>query len=321
MKVSIKLIIPLSVFFYCACSSGVKKVGPAENVSIESTPERMTRGKYLAMHVSSCIDCHSTRDYKLFAGPLVPGTEGMGGEHYGKEMGVPGDVYSDNITPAAIGDWTDGEVIRATVCGLGINNEPLVPLMPYPAYAKFTREDLYSIVVYIRSLKPIRNNVPDSKLKFPYSTFLKTVPDPAEYTINIDKNNSVEYGEYLVTIAACGDCHTLRKLGKFNEKKKLSGGLEMPLPEGSVVRATNLTPDPETGLGLDKKTFIYKFKRFEDPDFWNEPITRGEYNTYMPWRMYAGITEEDLGAIYDYLQTIPPVKNEVVVFSKKKPIN
>ena len=72
---------------------------------------------------------------------------------------------------------------------------------------------------------------------------------------------------------------------------------------------------------MDKRTFIYKFKRFEDPDFWNEPITPGEYNTYMPWRMYAGITEEDLGAIYDYLQTISPVKNEVVVFSKKKPIN
>ena len=148
--------------------------------------------------------------------------------------------------------------------------------------------------------------------------FLKSVPKPAEYTISVNKNNTVEYGKYLVTIAACGDCHTPMKMGKFNEKKKLSGGLEMPLPGGSIVRATNLTPDPETGLGMDKRTFIYKFKRFENPNYRSEPIRPGEYNTYMPWRMYAGISEEDLGAIYDYLQTIPPVKNKVVLFSKKK---
>lgn len=318
MKTSFKWVIPMSLFLFCACSSGMKKVGPAENISIESTPERMARGKYLAMYVTSCIDCHSIRNYEIFAGPLVPGTEGMGGEHYGKELGVPGDVYSDNITPAAIGNWTDGELIRATVCGLTPDNSPLVPVMPYPAYAKLTREDLYSIVVYIRSLKPIRNNVLDSKLKFPYSMFLKSVPKPAEYTISVNKNNTVEYGKYLVTIAACGDCHTPMKMGKFNEKKKLSGGLEMPLPGGSIVRATNLTPDPETGLGMDKRTFIYKFKRFENPNYRSEPIRPGEYNTYMPWRMYAGISEEDLGAIYDYLQSIPPVRNEVVLFSKKK---
>ena len=27
----------------------------------------------------------------------------------------------------------------------------------------------------------------------------------------------------------------------------------------------------------------------------------------MPWTMYAGMSEQDLGAIYDYLRTVPPI--------------
>lgn len=35
----------------------------------------------------------------------------------------------------------------------------------------------------------------------------------------------------------------------------------------------------------------------------------------MPWTMYAGMTDEDLGAIYDYLKTIPAVRNKVEPFT------
>jgi hypothetical protein len=35
----------------------------------------------------------------------------------------------------------------------------------------------------------------------------------------------------------------------------------------------------------------------------------------MPWTLYAGMTEEDLGAIYDYLKSLPPVKNKVITYS------
>ncbi|HMY47643.1 MAG TPA: cytochrome C, partial [Leptospiraceae bacterium] len=55
-------------------------VGPAPVMTIESTPERVERGKYLANHVTVCIDCHSTRDWSKFSGPLVPGAIGKGGE-------------------------------------------------------------------------------------------------------------------------------------------------------------------------------------------------------------------------------------------------
>jgi len=43
-----------------------------------------------------------------------------------------------------------------------------------------------------------------------------------------------------------------------------------------------------------------------------------EYNTAMPWTMYAGMTEQDLGAIYKYLRSLKPIKNKVEKFTNKK---
>jgi hypothetical protein len=37
-------------------------------------------------------------------------------------------------------------------------------------------------------------------------------------------------------------------------------------------------------------------------------------NTVMPWLALAGMTDDDLGAIYDYLRTLPPVDKRVVTF-------
>ena len=41
-------------------------------------------------------------------------------------------------------------------------------------------------------------------------------------------------------------------------------------------------------------------------------MMKGEFQTIMPWVMYAGMTEQDLGAIYDYLRTVKPVDQSVV---------
>jgi hypothetical protein len=38
----------------------------------------------------------------------------------------------------------------------------------------------------------------------------------------------------------------------------------------------------------------------------------------MPWLSFAGMREEDLGAIYDYLRTVEPVRNEVIRFAREE---
>jgi len=57
-------------------------VGKPEDIKVDATPQRIERGKYLANHVTLCMDCHSTRDWTKFAGPMLEGTDGKGGEKF-----------------------------------------------------------------------------------------------------------------------------------------------------------------------------------------------------------------------------------------------
>lgn len=91
-----------------------------------------------------------------------------------------------------------------------------------------------------------------------------------------------------------------------------AGGHEMPLPSGQIVRSANITPDFDTGIGAwDKAYFINRFKEYADSTKSHIPVAKDSENTVMPWMMYAGMTVEDLGAIYSYLRTLQPVKNAV----------
>src|SRR5690554_590015 len=94
------------------------KVSAAPHMTVELTPERIARGKYLATNVLGCVECHSERDWKKFAGPLKTGTIGKGGEKFTHETAnFPGEIYSRNITPYNLKHWTDGEIYRLITTG------------------------------------------------------------------------------------------------------------------------------------------------------------------------------------------------------------
>ena len=296
------------------------KADPPKNITIKSTPEMIARGEYLANHVTVCIDCHSNRDWTKFSGPVKKGTEAKGGDRFGPEMGFPGTIYSKNITPAGLGDWTDGEIIRAITTGVNKHNEALFPLMPYTNYNKMSQEDLYSIVAYLRSLKPIENNIPERNLDFPLNYIVKTMPISTYKPANpVDKSNTVAYGKYLVTMASCNECHT-----QTDEKMNpipgmdFAGGQEFHAPFG-IIRSANITANDETGIGKwTKEDFIKRFKAYNPADGVQfVSVKQDEFNTPMPWTMFAGMKEEDLSAIYDYLRTLKPVYNPVNRFSPK----
>lgn len=297
-----------------------KTEAPAD-ITVEVTPERIARGKYLANHVAVCMDCHAERDFTKFAGPIKEETFGAGGEVFDENMGFPGAVYTKNITQdkeTGIGDWTDGEIIRAVTCGVNKDGEALFPLMPYTNYNTMTEEDLYSIVAYVKSLSPVKKNIPERKLNFPLNLIVKTIPferyQPSE---PIEDKTSIEYGKYLVTMASCAECHTKSEKGEPVPGMEFAGGNDFGGPF-SVVRSMNITPDKETGIGnWSKEEFIAKFKINSPDSSEAEPVGEKDFNTVMPWRMYADMTEEDLGAMFDYLMTLKPVKNRVERFSLK----
>ncbi len=293
-------------------------VGAPPDIKIPITQERVERGKYLANHVSICMDCHSERDWNFYAGPISEGTFGGGGEKFGKEIGFPGSIYSKNITPHALHNWTDGEIFRAITSGASKDGKALFPLMGYPAYGKMDREDVYSIIAYMRTLPANKNEVPARELDFPLNFLVNTMPSKATLSVRPDTNNAVAYGQYLVTIARCVECHSKEDKGSVIAGTEFGGGREFPFPNGTSCYTSNITPDKETGIGSwSKDAFIQRFKQSVDSANNRRPVGKNDFNTVMPWLMYGGMTSKDLSSIFDYLQTVKPIKNKVQLFVRK----
>lgn len=143
----------------------------------------------------------------------------------------------------------------------------------------------------------------------------------------------VARGKYLTRIMGCNDCHTPWAMTERGPEPDMSrelsghpqgivitraGALPGPWVWGGsatntaftspagVAFAANLTPDPETGLGKwTAETFIATIRngRHEGQ---GRPLLPP-----MPWPMYRNATDDDLRAIFGYLQSLPPVKNRV----------
>ncbi len=299
------------------------KVSPAENIQIEFTPERLARGKYLVENVTGCLGCHSDRVPDQFNFPVKEETLGRGGFLFSKKlMGLPGDLYSRNITPYNLNDWTNGELVRVLRSGVNKQGKVLFPLMPYQHLAKLCQEDLYSIVAYIRTLKPIAYDPPPTHLEFPVNFIVKTIPrDAGPYPPAPDKKNLLAYSAYMTNATACYDCHTpVDEHGQPVPGMDFAGGMVFHFPDGSTLRTPNITPDKNTGIGeWTKDFFIKRFRTGKKMADLHAPVNLGEFNTFMPWMEYGNMTDEDLGAIYDYLHDqVKPVKHKVEKFTAAK---
>jgi len=292
-------------------------VGKAPDIKVALTPERIKRGEYLATNVAICVDCHSTRDWSLYAGPLVKGTEGKGGERFGEELGFPGTFNAPNLTPYHLKNWTDGEIFRAITAGVNKDGRALFPVMPYNNYGKLDKEDIYDIIAYIKSLPSVANDVPASAPSFPVNFIINTMPKPAALTTKPSEKDSVAYGKYLVTMAACGDCHTKFEKGSFVKGMEFAGGREFPYP-GGVIRSANITPHATGIASWDRERFIRRFKQYTDSSYQSPRLTPQDFNTAMPWMMYAGMKESDLSSIFQYLKTLKPIENVPVKFTPTK---
>ncbi len=303
------LIVVLVIFYIVLFLPNI----PVKDVKVEPTDARIQRGKYLANHVMVCMDCHSTRDWSKFSGPLITGTEGKGGEIFDEKLGFPGQFRSANITPFHLNDWTDAEIYRAITSGVSRDGHPLFPIMPYPAYGKLDTEDIYCVIAYIRSIPSIDYEPSRSDPTFPMNVILHLIPRKADPHVRPPATDTLAYGAYLVKASGCIECHTPAEHGQIVESLAFSGGREFQMPDGNLLISPNITPDQETGIGKwTKEAFIFRFRTYDLATFRPPDLQKGEMQSIMPWTMYAGMDTNDLKAIYRYLHNLKPVKNKVV---------
>ncbi len=306
--------LPLLVLVLAACAVSCVPRWRPRVIDVGLDPAVVERGRYLANHVAICITCHSERDYAYLGAPPKPGTEGRGGLTIPELFKAPRGLIipAPNLTPAALGDWTDGEIYRAIAGGVG-QNRALFPAHPFSKYRTMPTEDIEAIIAYLRTLPPMPDELPERYLKYrSLETLVNTWPQPPpKHTQRAEPGNR-RYAKNLMDAAGCLWCHSPQTRLAFPiPGKEFSGGVPMliPPPGGGLSWSTNLTPDP-TGLGAwSRDDFISRFKRTTPEVVRARPIEPGGFNSLMPWEAYSGMTEEDLGVIYDTLREVKPIEN------------
>ena len=154
------------------------------------TDKAVKRGQYL-VQIAGCNDCHTPWNFnKELNMPLPDMSRFLSGhpENAPDPVGAVGaqdigligptftsfkmpfgTVYAANLTPdkdTGMGSWREADFIKALRTGkhFGGNGRAILPPMPWIDFAKMTDEDLKAIFAFLRSIRPIRNAVPDPKV-------------------------------------------------------------------------------------------------------------------------------------------------------------
>jgi mono/diheme cytochrome c family protein len=134
-------------------------------------------------------------------------------------------------------------------------------------------------------------------------------PTPANETLPTDWKAEAGRGEYVMRAGDCMACHTA------NGGEPMAGGRGIESPMGTIW-SSNITPDKETGIGN------WTMDQFRAAMVDGVGGHGQQLYPAMPYENYRFMTESDLRALYDYIQTeVTPVKNEVKATSLSFPFN
>ena len=252
----------------------------------------LERGTYLMQSIVACGNCHTPK------GPNgeIPGMELAGMAPFEKTPAF--DANAPNITQdkeTGIGTWTDEQIVASIREGRRPDGSIIGPPMPIGLYRGLSDWDVQAIVAYLRTVKPVKNEIPKSVYRIPlppaYGPPVANVPE-------VPRDDKVAYGAYLAGPAGhCIECHSpLTPKGPDLANNLGAGGFEFHGPWGVSV-SSNITP---TGLGDRSYAEIRQMITTG---------TRPDGSRMLPpmaYPYYANIREDDLRAIVAYLRTLPP---------------
>jgi mono/diheme cytochrome c family protein len=264
----------------------------AADAALADTP--LEHGSYLVNTIMTCANCHSPK------GPpdVVAGKDFSGGLRFNEP---PFDVTAPNITSdkaTGIGNYSADDIKKTMLTGVRPNGIALAVVMPTGFYGILTPGDLDAITVYLQSLKPIANKVPDPnyKMQIPRQVF----PGAEKPMPAADLNDKLKHGFYLATIGHCMECHTPMVNGPVDFANSLGkGGREFPGPWGVSV-SRNITSSKTKGIGDWSDVEIKR------------AITQGidkdgnKLKGPMGFQYYAHMTDADLDDVIAWLRTVPP---------------
>jgi mono/diheme cytochrome c family protein len=288
---------------------------PEPLLDASDDPGVIARGRYLAFGPAHCSYCHTPpADWpRLDAGEELPLIGG-----YAMELPI-GTIQSPNLTPDAetgIGRITDGQLARMLRHNVRADGRAALPLMEFE---NMSDEDVVAVISYLRSVPPVRHEVPPSELSLMGKAIMAMLIKPTAPTATPPLRSppeelTIERGEYLANaVANCAGCHSPRNLsdGSYTGPRFSGGVMDVDGDPTHFFSVPNLTPEPGTGhiASWTEEQFLARFK-----------AGRVYAGSHMPWAAYMRMSDTDLRAIYRYLMELEPIENETgpMLQSKKR---
>jgi mono/diheme cytochrome c family protein len=283
----------------------------------------IARGRYLAHAVCECFECHSPmQDNDL----VLPVESRLGA---GDILNEKTRLVAPNITPdpeTGAGRWTDDQLVGAIRQGISHDGRRLSVVMPYPTLSVLTDEDAHAIVAYLRSLPPVRNSLPKW---IPVRVAELPAEPPGTPATSSELATRKGRGAYLAHIARCVHCHsprpatgsewlrrrdmefaggrrfsTERYFDELDDDPVRPPAEAVRLDPQSFVTSPNITQDPSGIPYFDEAIFIRTIRTGRVAGI--RPLSRA-----MLWFEFRKLTDDDLGAIFEFLRSVPPVRHRV----------
>jgi mono/diheme cytochrome c family protein len=290
-------------------------VGPDLHASTD--PAVIAHGKYLVRGPAHCSNCHVATFDEFFRSDKGEELPLRGGVEF--QMGPLGSIFPKNLTPdptTGIGRYDDRTIFRMMRTSIKPDNTvAMIILMPFHRMAD---DDLVAVVSYLRSLPPVKNEIPPVSYTF-MGKVVRTFAPLFQPVLNAEAPRTappeaptVERGEYLARyVANCVGCHTKGDLttGRFIGPE-FAGGFEFEPPPKGVLgsdgktwyRTPNLTPDPTGILGKypDKAEWIKRFRQ-----------GRVLPGSPMHWGPFSRMSDADLESLLLFFKSLKPIPNDV----------
>lgn len=285
LGVLLGLVVLAAVILYAVGTSKLNKtlrIQP-EAVEVPSDSASIERGRHLVEGILLCQECHGDN----LGGTLMVDEPGMGR------------VYAANLTSGKGGagaSFTDADFVRAIRHGVAPDGRELA-IMPAEIFNHLSDQDLGALIAYLKTVPPVDNETPKPQLMplgrimlaagmlgndvFPAELIDHTAPLPPAPEPGI----TAAYGEYLSSVSGCPACHG----------PDLSGA---KLEQEGGAFAPNLTPGGELA-GWDEAGFVTALRTGVTP-------SGHQLNPEnMPWKIFSRATDDELKAIWLYLQSLP----------------